>query len=52
MRKTSISIIIRCYTSFTKRLFKKTNILPASKFTTSALIKGPYSKLTLLYYNF
>lgn len=52
MRKISISIIIYSRTSFTKRLFKKANILLARKFTTSILIKGLYSKLTLLYYNF
>ena len=52
MRKTSISIIIRRRTSFTERLFKKADILLASKFTTSALIKGLYGKLTSLYYNF
>ena len=46
MRKTSISMIICRCTSFTKRLFKKADILLAGKFTTSILIKGLYSKLT------
>jgi hypothetical protein len=49
MRKTSVSMIIRRRTSFTERLFKKADLSPAGKFTTSALIEGPYGKPTLLY---
>ncbi|XTI95822.1 ferric reductase [Cenococcum geophilum] len=48
---TSISIIIYRRTSFTKRLFKKVNILLANKFTTSALIKGLYSGENLISYS-
>lgn len=50
MRKTSISMIIRRRTGFTERLFKKADLSPAGKFTTSALIEGPYGGENLTSY--
>ena len=52
MRKTSVSMIIRRRTGFTERLFKKADLSQAGKFTTSALIEGPYGKPTLRCYDF
>lgn len=50
MRKTSVSMIIRRRTGFTERLFKKADLSPAGKFTTSALIEGPYGGENLTSY--
>ncbi|CAI6333845.1 unnamed protein product [Periconia digitata] len=40
--KTSMSFIIRRRTGFTDTLYKKADLSAAGRFTTSALIEGPY----------
>lgn len=42
MKKTSVSMIIRRRTGFTEKLFKKADLSASGRFTTSALIEGPY----------
>ncbi|PVH92115.1 ferric reductase [Periconia macrospinosa] len=41
-RKTSMSFIIRRRTGFTDTLYKKADLSPAGRFTTSAMMEGPY----------
>lgn len=43
-RKTSMSFIIRRRTGFTDTLYKKADLSPAGRFTTSALMEGPYGE--------
>ncbi|KAF2805070.1 uncharacterized protein BDZ99DRAFT_490707 [Mytilinidion resinicola] len=41
-KKTSVSMIIRRRTGFTEKLFRKADLSPSGRFTTSAMIEGPY----------
>lgn len=50
MRRTSVSMIIRRRTGFTEKLFKKADLSPTGKFTTSAVIEGPYGGENLTSY--
>ncbi len=43
-RKTSMSLIIRCRTGFTEKLFRKAELSPSGKFTASAYVEGPYGE--------
>lgn len=47
VKKSSMSMIIRRRTGFTDKLYQKADLSSSGKFTTSALIEGPYGKPTL-----
>lgn len=49
-RRTNMSLIIRRRTGFTDKLFKKAEMSPAGKFTTSALVEGPYGEQSFASY--
>lgn len=42
--KTSMSFIIRRRTGFTDKLFQKADLSAAGRFSTSAMVEGPYGK--------
>ncbi|KAJ9637262.1 hypothetical protein H2199_007549 [Coniosporium tulheliwenetii] len=44
VKKSSMSMIIRRRTGFTDKLYQKADLNSSGKFTTSALIEGPYGK--------
>jgi hypothetical protein len=47
--KTSMSFIIRRRTGFTESLYKKADLSAAGRFTTSAMVEGPYGKCRSLF---
>lgn len=49
-RRTNMSLIIRRRTGFTDTLFKKAEMSPGGKFTTSAFVEGPYGEQSFASY--
>ncbi|KAF2139531.1 uncharacterized protein K452DRAFT_231997 [Aplosporella prunicola CBS 121167] len=49
-RKSTISLLVRRRTGFTDTLFKKAQATPNGKFTSSALVEGPYGYQDLTSY--
>ncbi|KAK4999383.1 hypothetical protein LTR66_001580 [Elasticomyces elasticus] len=47
MQKTTMSLIVRRRTGFTDKMWRKAEMCPDGKFTTSALVEGPYGNQTL-----
>ncbi|KAJ9668232.1 hypothetical protein H2201_001662 [Coniosporium apollinis] len=50
VKKSSMSMIIRRRTGFTDKLYQKADLNSSGKFTTSALIEGPYGHQSLSSY--
>ncbi|KAF2092307.1 hypothetical protein K490DRAFT_70912 [Saccharata proteae CBS 121410] len=48
--KTTMSLLVKRRTGFTDKLFRKAEASPTGKFTTSALVEGPYGHQDLTSY--
>ncbi len=44
VKKASMSMIIRRRTGMTDKLYQKADLSASGKFTTSAIVEGPYGK--------
>ncbi|KAF2745293.1 hypothetical protein M011DRAFT_495746 [Sporormia fimetaria CBS 119925] len=42
MQKTNMSFIVRRRTGFTDKLYRKADVSPSGRFTTTAFVEGPY----------
>ncbi|OQO03097.1 hypothetical protein B0A48_11352 [Cryoendolithus antarcticus] len=49
-KQTTMSLIIRRRTGFTDTMFKKAELSPAGKFTTTAFVEGPYGNQSFASY--